>query len=130
MAGNCFTDIVFMNLVESKLPLPLRHRKGFTLIEVLIVLLVVGILIGITFAGATYLFSSQQEKQALADIGALELALEEFKIEYGDYPRTDVNLSNSDDENIQARRLFQALSGYVDERGIPYGNPSLRPKSL
>ena len=111
--------------------IPMRRQKsGFTLIEVMIVLLVVGILIGVTFVGASYLFIAQQEKKALADIGAIKLALEEFKIEFGDYPRTDVNLSNPDDEVLCGRRLFQALSGYVDKKGILYEDPSLRPKSF
>ena len=119
-----------MIFVEFKHYLISRRKSGFTLIEILIVLLVVGILIGITFVGASYLFISQQEKKALADIGAIKLALEEFKSEFGDYPRTDVNLSNPDDEILCGRRLFQALSGYVDKKGIPYEDPSFRPKSF
>ena len=50
---------------------------------------IIGILIGITFSGATYIYSAQQEKKALADMEALKLALEEFKSEHGDYPRTN-----------------------------------------
>ncbi len=96
----------------------------------MIVLLVVGILFGITFTGASYLITSQQEKKVLADIEALRLALEEFKIEFGDYPRTDVNLSNPDEEFPCGQRLFLALSGFIDLRGIPYGDSSSRPKSF
>ena len=105
--------------------------SGFTLIELLIVLAIIGVLIGITFSGANYLFQAQREKKALSDLEALKLALEEFKSEYGDYPRTD-DLSG----NVQTlpfltgQRLFQALSSYVDAEGNPYDNPLKRPKSF
>tara|TARA_A100001037_G_C15113547_1_gene620254 strand:- start:848 stop:1552 length:705 start_codon:yes stop_codon:yes gene_type:complete len=120
----------FMQLSTMKLPSSRLERAGFTLIEIMIVLLVVGILFGITFTGASYLFTSQQEKKALADIEALKLALEDFKIEFGDYPRTDVNISNQDEEFLRGQRLFQALAGFVDKRGIPYGDQSERPRSF
>ncbi|MFP6892256.1 MAG: prepilin-type N-terminal cleavage/methylation domain-containing protein, partial [Opitutales bacterium] len=100
---------------------------GFTLIELLIVLAIIGVLIGITFSGANYLFKAQQEKKALSDIEALKLALEEFKSENGDYPRTD---DLSGDPFFTGQRLFQALSSYVDAAGNPYGNTLNRPKSF
>ena len=104
---------------------------GFTLIELLIVIAIIGVLIGITFSGANYLFQAQQEKRALSDIEALKLVLEEFKSENGDYPRTD-DLSG-DMETLPfltGQRLFQALSSYVDEAGDPYPDPLNRPKSF
>lgn len=104
---------------------------GFTLIELLIVLAIIGVLIGITFSGANYLFQTQQEKKALSDIEALKLALEEFKSENGDYPRTDDLSGNLQTlPFITGQRLFQALSSYVDGDGEPYANPLKRPKSF
>jgi prepilin-type N-terminal cleavage/methylation domain-containing protein len=104
---------------------------GFTLIELLIVMAIIGILIGITFSGATYIYSAQQEKKALADMEALKLALEEFKSEHGDYPRT--NDLEGDAETLPlltGKRLFLALSSYVDKHGEPYGNKEDRPKTF
>ena len=88
---------------------------GFTLIELLIVMAIIGILIGITFSGATYIYSAQQEKKALADMEALKLALEEFKSEHGDYPRTN-DLEGDAEKKLPlltGARLFLALSSYV-----------------
>lgn len=105
--------------------------RGFTLIELLIVMAIIGILIGITFSGATYIYSAQQEKKASADIEALKLALEEFKTEHGDYPRT--NDLEGDAKNLPpetGKRLFLALSSYVDKHGEPYGNKEDRPKTF
>ena len=88
----------------------LRYR-GFTLIELLIVMAIIGILIGITFSGATYIYSAQQEKKALADIEALKLALEEFKSEPGDYPRThDIEGDMNAYPPLAGERLFLSLS--------------------
>ena len=104
---------------------------GFTLIELLIVMAIIGILIGITFSGATYIYGAQQEKKALADMEALKLALEEFKSEHGDYPRT--NDLEGDAETLPlltGKRLFLALSSYVDKHGDPYGNKEARPKTF
>ena len=104
---------------------------GFTLIELLIVMAIIGILIGITFSGATYIFSAQQEKKALADMEALKLALEEFKSEYGDYPRTnDLEGDAKTLPPLTGKRLFLALSSYVDKYGDPYADKDDRPKTL
>ena len=104
---------------------------GFTLIELLIVLAIIGVLIGITFTGANYLFKAQQEKKALSDIEAVKLALEEFKSENGDYPRTDdISGDMQTLPILTGLRLFQALSSYVDGDGEPYANPLNRPKSF
>ena len=108
----------------------LRYR-GFTLIELLIVMAIIGILIGITFSGATYIYSAQQEKKALADIEALKLALEEFKSEHGDYPRTnDIEGDMKAFPPLAGERLFLSLSSYVDKYGDPYVDKDNRPKSL
>ena len=106
------------------------RSSGFTLIELLIVLAIIGVLIGITFSGASYLFQAQQEKKALSDVEALKLALEEFKSENGDYPRTDDLSGNMQTlPFLTGQRLFQALSSYVDAAGNPYGSLN-RPKSF
>jgi hypothetical protein len=67
----------------------------------------------------------------LSDLEALKLALEEFKVEFGDYPRTDDLPDNIQTLPVLAgQRLFQALSSYVNAGGEPYGHPGNRPKSF
>ena len=87
--------------------------KGFTLMELMAVLVIIGILFGIIFTGASYLFSAQEEKKAKAELEAISLALEDFKSEFGDFPITE----DSGSEDECAKVLFMTLSGWMDIDG-------------
>ena len=92
------------------------QKSGFTLVELLVVILIIGVLVGITFTGANFLFSAQEEKQAASQIEALSLALEQYKSEMDTYPNTD---SEFVQDNVFARGtfLYLALAGQVDSEG-------------
>ena len=87
--------------------------KGFTLMELMAVLVIIGILFGIIFTGASYLFSAQAEKKAKAELEAISLALEDYKSEFGDFPITE----DSSSEDECAKVLFMTLSGWMDIDG-------------
>ncbi|MEK9772151.1 MAG: prepilin-type N-terminal cleavage/methylation domain-containing protein [Opitutae bacterium] len=63
-------------------------NSGFTLIELMVVIIVIGIVGGIIFSGAGYIFEKQAIKQAGAEIEVLQVALEEYKRQNGNYPET------------------------------------------
>jgi len=54
----------------------------------MVVIVVIGIVGGIIFSGAGYLFEKQAIKQATVEVEVLRVALDEFKREYGDFPET------------------------------------------
>ena len=64
---------------------PNPNNRGFTLMELMAVMLIVSILFGIIFTGASYLFSAQEEKKLKLEIEAISLALEQFRSENEDY---------------------------------------------
>ena len=86
--------------------------KGFTLVELMVVIVIIGVIGGILFTGATYVFSQQAEKKALGQIEVLQLALEKFRSAHGDYPETD-----SENEFQRSEFLVKVLYGFVDQEG-------------
>ena len=55
----------------------LRKPSGFTLIELMVVIIVIGIVGGIIFTGAGYIFEKQAIKQARTEFEVLKVALDE-----------------------------------------------------
>lgn len=61
-------------------------RRGFTLIELLVVMAIIAILAGLIIGIAGNVQKQAAKARARAEIGALETALERFKLDNGDYP--------------------------------------------
>ena len=88
-------------LVKYKKP-----KGAFTLVELMVVIVVIGIVGGIIFSGAGYLFEKQAIKQAKVEVEVLKIALNEFKREYGDFPETFDN-----EGEMASFILFHSLYG-------------------
>ena len=61
-------------------------RKGFTLIEMMIVMIIIGILAGLIATGAFRSIEDARRSQAQTAISALETALAMYESDVGDYP--------------------------------------------
>ncbi|MDE0835121.1 MAG: type II secretion system protein GspG [Akkermansiaceae bacterium] len=63
--------------------------KGFTLIEMLVVITIIIILAGLSMGGYSFVIQKQANSQAKIQISLLSKALEEYKLDNGEYPDTD-----------------------------------------
>ena len=95
-----------------------NKKDAFTLVELLVVLMVIGVLAGIIFSGATFLFGEQGIKQAKTELEILELCLDEYRRDIGSYPITQDSQGNDLIDSVPCGvRLLQALAGTHDEEG-------------
>lgn len=91
------------------------RRRGFTLIEVLVVLIVLGILVGLLVPAVTGAYNKARVTAAAAEVRNMSLALEAFKQQYGAYPPS---------------RLLVAEDGDYSAAAVGPVNAPLAPRSL
>jgi general secretion pathway protein G len=74
--------------------LSLRARQaGFTLLELLVVMVIIGLLAGLVGPRYFAQVGKSQVKTARAQINALEQALDQFRLDLGRYPTTEEGLN-------------------------------------
>ena len=69
-----------------------RHQSGFTLIEVMVVVIILGILAAIVVPNVMDKPDEARKSKAKQDIRALESALNMYKLDNFNYPSTDQGL--------------------------------------
>ena len=85
-----------------------ENLRGFTLVELLVVILLISILGGLIFSISSGVFQKGNRSRAASELQAISVALEAYRSRFGDYP------------NVQtARQLFDALDGKLDPKGNP-----------
>ncbi len=107
-------------MFTSKTPSP---KRGFTLIEILIVVAILGLLMGITTQMLSSVGQSQGKARAKADMAVIASATEAFAAQYGGYPRLNVAKRESD-----AGDFFKCLTGRMILR-VKDGRISMSPVS-
>ena len=69
-----------------------RKRRGFTLMEIIIVIALIALIVGAGFSNLGGIFSDNQKKIAETDIQALETPLFAYQVKHGAYPTTEEGL--------------------------------------
>ena len=91
----------------------LKNNKGFTLIEMLLVILIIGFLVGILAIRASDVGADAKKKSVAADLKSLKSAVETFFIQNGRFPAVGTLVTD----------LVTATPRLVDEVPVdPYGS--------
>lgn len=95
-----------------------RPSGGFTLIELLVVIAIIAILAGLILGAAGNIQKKGARSRAESEIAALSAALENFKADFGEYPRTNAtdtlvasNSFNPSSYIAASQFLYQVLMG-------------------
>jgi general secretion pathway protein G len=89
-----------------------RRPSGFTLVELLIVIVIVGILVALLIPAIAGAVRNAQNARVIADINNMAAALEAFKTKYGDYPPSRVVLSESGSYPTGSTATLSGFSGF------------------
>lgn len=100
-----------------------RRSRGFTLLELLVVILIIGLLTGIVGPRFLAQINRSETTTARAQLDALDKALQAYRIDMGRYPDTNEGLAALvKDGSNDARWRGPYLKGAVpnDPWGMPY----------
>jgi general secretion pathway protein G len=88
------------------------QKKGFSLIELLVVILILGLLVGLVAPKVIGQGTQAQIKLTCTQMGSIKEALKMFKLDNGKYPDTD--------EGIEALITNPDADKYPNYSGAPY----------
>lgn len=114
-------------IAAPPLRLTTRVAAGFTLLELLVVLVILGILA--TYIGPKLMGHPEEAKRtkAMVQIQALETALRTYQLDNGAYPSTDQGLQALVEQPKSGKAPAKWRSGgYLEKRSVPldpWGNP-------
>ena len=91
---------MFVTACKSK---PVHRGRGFTLLELLVVIVIIGLLAGLVAPRYFDQVSKSNAKIARAQIDSLEKALDQYRLDVGAYPTTEQGLAalNTKPQNLE-----------------------------
>ena len=101
--------------------MPRKKQQGFTLLEIMVVVVIIGILLA--FVAPNLIDKPDQAKitKAQFDVRALESALDQYRLDIGSYPSTDGGLEALTTKPADAPRWKEG--GYIKSLPKdPWGN--------
>lgn len=103
-----------------------RRQRGVTLIELLVVLTILGFLSALIVINVLPELDKSAVKKAEHDIGVLESALDQYRLDMMSYPTTDEGLEALMQVPASSTRSSQYRpGGYIRQSGLrdPWDNP-------
>ncbi|MFZ2038372.1 MAG: prepilin-type N-terminal cleavage/methylation domain-containing protein [Minisyncoccia bacterium] len=98
-----------------------NKNRGFTLIEMIVVVGIIGIITGVVFMSLDTARSQSRDKKRIGDVKSIQLALEIYYLKNKSYPDTLAVLSTGSDKQLP--------SVLTDPNGGSYNYVSYSPKS-
>jgi general secretion pathway protein G len=111
---------------------PTRRVAGFTLLELLVVMVIIGLLAGYVAPRYFNQVGKSEVKTAMAQINALEKALDQYRLDVGRYPSTEQGLAslvNKPQNEPKWQGPYLAKAVPMDPWGRPYQYKSPGEKS-
>jgi prepilin-type N-terminal cleavage/methylation domain-containing protein len=93
-------------------------RSGFTLVELLVVISIIGVLVGIGLPALMAARRSSKEKAVKADLIQIESGVSTYETKWGDYPPSGAWAKGMNDENTGSESLVYHL--FMNTKGGPY----------
>ena len=107
-----------------------RHRVGFTLVEILVVMGIIAVILSLVLPAAFKARRQAGRAKAIRDLATLQTGLEEYKNSYGEYPQTNGNFFPATAiQKDGATVLCEALTGLYFDRPSSTFMPITDPKS-
>jgi len=101
-------------------------RRGFTLIELVVVVSILAILSGVMVPRVTNHMKSSRDARRLADIKTLRTAVEQYYMDRGEYPAANTNSSFGGWDVSNDGNFIEALKqeGYLEGKNLDPVNDS------
>lgn len=100
----------------------IKHTDGFTLLELLVVMVIIGLLVGYVAPRYFNQVGKSEIKAAQAQINGFETALDQYRLDVGRYPSSEQGLSAL---NVQPAGQTRWQGPYLKKAvpKDPWGNP-------
>jgi general secretion pathway protein G len=106
--------------MDTSKPETLKHQRGFTLIELMVVIVILGILAGLIVPRIMGRPEEAKQLKAKLQIESLETSLKLYKLDNGMYPTTDQGLQalvEAPSSGVLAQKWREG--GYVEKGRLP-----------